>query len=409
MKNRIILVFVFLTFSYLLPAQDFLNQYLRTAAENNPGLKAKFNEYNASLEKIPQVGALPDPTLTFGYFIMPVETKNGPQQAKISLTQMFPWFGTLNSKEDIYISIAKARYEEFEEAKSRLFFDVKATYFDLYYIRKSMSITLENIDILETVKRMALIKIESGTASGIDEIRVEMELNDLKNTMDLLNDKWFVFTVKFNKLLNTDYNTEIQIPDTLWTYDLPYSERAIFDSLKQNNHQLRAFDFIKESFLHKEESGRKEGNPNIVLGMDYTSIGNNGISVDAGRDAFLIKVGITLPLYRKKYTALVNEAIIQQQIADDKKHEKTNALEVLFEKVYSEYTDANRRIILYEKQRNLAKRAISLLENEYASNGKNFEEILRMNNSLLKYSLELEKARADKQAAIAFINYLTGY
>ena len=38
----------------------------------------------------------------------------------------------------------------------------------------------------------------------------------------------------------------------------------------------------------------------------------------------------------------------------------------------------------------------------------NFEEILRMERKFLKYNLELEKARADKQAAVSFITYLMG-
>ena len=104
-------------------AQTELDNYLNIGAENNPGLKAKFLEYNAALEKVPQVGTLPDPTISFGYFISPVETRVGPQQAKFGITQMFPWFGTLNAQEDVVIERAKAKYEVFEEAKSKLFFD----------------------------------------------------------------------------------------------------------------------------------------------------------------------------------------------------------------------------------------------------------------------------------------------
>jgi len=408
MKNNIYILFIIMLISNGLFAQDKLNEYLETAAKNNPALKARFNEYNASLEKVPQVGALPDPQLTFGYFIMPVETKNGPQQAKVSFTQMFPWFGTLNSKEDVFISAAKSKYENFEDAKSKLFFEVKSTYYDLYFIKKGIDITLENITILETFKRLALIKIEAGTASGVDALRVELELNDLENNLALLKDKWFVNTVKFNNLLNVDNNSDIQIPGTLWIDDIEYSRQAIIDSLTQNNHQLKSLDLMKESFAHNEHQGRKLGSPNIILGVDYTAIGNLGTSPDAGKDALMVKFGITIPLYRKKYSAMINEAIIQQQVIEGKKEDKINILETLFEKVYSEYADANRRIELYQKQSDIAKRAIKLLENEYANNGKNFEEILRMDKSVLKYSIELEKARADKQAAIAFINYLMG-
>ena len=408
MKQKIYILFILMLTASFLQAQDILNQYLETAAKNNPGLKAKFNEYNASLEKVPQVGALPDPTLTFGYFVMPVETKNGPQNLKVSFSQMFPWFGTLNSRENVFVSAAKAKYENFEEAKSKLFFDVRSSYYDLYYIKKNIDITLENLEILKTAKRLALIKIESGETSSVDELRVEMQLNELENNLALLKDKWFVNTVKFNNLLNVDEKSNIQIPDTLWTDDVKYSKQAITDSLTSNNHQLKSLDFLKKSFVYGEQLGKKQGTPNIILGVDYTAIGSSSVSPDAGKDALMLKVGFTIPLYRKKYSAMVKEAVINQQVVDDKKKDKTNVLETLLEKVFAEYADANRRIKLYQVQTKLARRAEKLLETEYANNGKNFEEILRMDRNILKYSVELEKARADKQAAIAFIYYLMG-
>ncbi|MBA7555902.1 hypothetical protein ES705_48594 [subsurface metagenome] len=52
-----------------LNGQKLLDNYLITAAENNPGLKAKFNEYMAALEVAPQVSALPDPQFAFSYLI----------------------------------------------------------------------------------------------------------------------------------------------------------------------------------------------------------------------------------------------------------------------------------------------------------------------------------------------------
>ncbi len=389
-------------------AQNKLNEYLETAARNNPALKAKFNDYNATLEKIPQAGALPDPQLTFGYFIMPVETKNGPQRAKISFTQMFPWFGTLNNRKNIYISVAKSKYEDFEEAKSKLFFDVKSTYYDLYFIKKSIDITIENIALLEKFKRLALIKIEAGTASAVDELRVELEQNDLENDLALLKDKWYVNKVKFNNLLNVAAGSHVEIPGTVPGTNLKYSKREIMDTLAVNNHLIKSLDLIKESFVFKEKQGKKQGSPDIFAGFDYSAVGKQDISSGTGKDALMLKVGITIPLYRKKYSAMVKEAVIQQQIVNDRKFDKTNMLNTLFEKVYSEYSDAVRRIELYKKQSIIAARAIKLLENEYANSGYDFVEILRMERKALKYSLELEKARADKQVAIAFINYLMG-
>jgi len=235
-----------------------------------------------------------------------------------------------------------------------------------------------------------------------------MELADLENNLALLKDKWFVTAVKFNNLLNVEGDSNIQIPETLWIDDLAYTKQAVIDSLTLNNHQLKSLDYLRQSFESSEYAAKKLGSPNIIAGIDYTAINTGGIATNSGKDALLIKVGITIPLYRKKYSGMINEAIYQQQAIEEKKADKVNGLETLFEKVYSEYADANRRITLFERQSNFAGRAVNILESEYASNGTNFEEILRMEKSLLKYSLELEKARADKQAAIAFINYLMG-
>ena len=220
MKTKLLIISILLAITGILSAQEILDKYLQTAANENPALKAKFNGYMASMEVVTQVGALPDPQLAFGYFISPVETRNGPQQAKISLTQMFPWFGTLNTKKDVAIDMAKAKYEAFEDAKSNLFFEIKSSYFDLYFIERGIEVTSNNIRILETFKNLALIKIEAGTGSGVDEIRVEMELTDLENDLMFLKDRWFVHSVKFNNLLNVDDNSNIEIPDTLWTNDL---------------------------------------------------------------------------------------------------------------------------------------------------------------------------------------------
>ncbi len=402
----------FLLLLFLLPilisAQEPLNSYLETAANNSPALRAKFNGYMASLEKVPQVGTLPDPQLVFGYFAMPVETKNGPQRFNVSFTQLFPWFGTLGSREDVFVSAAKSNYEAFEEAKSKLFFDVRSNYYDLYFINKGIDITLENIRILNSFKRLALIKVEAGKASGVDELRAEMELYDLENSLALLKDRKQAVTVKFNNLLNVDNNSSVEIPETLWIDDLILSRQAILDTLTVKNHQIKSLDYLYQSYRDKEILAKKTGTPNIILGADYINIGKVDGVENSGKDALLFKVGITLPFYRKKYSGLVNEALYLQQTVQNQKDDKINVLETLFEKVYSEYADADRRNTLFNIQGDLASKAIRILESEYSSNGKNFEEILRMERNLLKYSLELEKARSDKQAAIAFIDYLMG-
>jgi cobalt-zinc-cadmium efflux system outer membrane protein len=398
------------TISY---SQELLNQYLEKAAKNNPALKALFNEYQASLEVISQVGTLPDPQVTFGYFIQPVETRYGPQEARFSVSQMFPWFGTLNAKENVAIQSAKAKYEAFEEAKSKLYYEVKSAYFDLYVTVKAIQITQENLEILESFHRLAMIKTEAGMVSAVDGLRAEMEQADLENQLALLNDTWYLQTVKFNNLLNVDNASAIILPDTLWNNSFMLSKTALQDSILKGNYQLSKFDFQSEALKYKEQVAKKSGSPSFNIGLDYIAIGDTDNSMVSsglsGKDAIMFpKMGITIPLYRVKYKAMVQEVVYLQQANNEQKTDKENMLETVFENAYKEYSDADRRIELLNKQINYALQALRILESEYTAGKTGFEEMLRMERKVLKYNLELEKARADKQSAISFIDYLMG-
>ena len=291
--------------------QEHLKNYLEVAAKNNPGLKAKFSDYMAAMEKVPQVGALPDPSFAFSYFVQPVETRVGPQNWKFSLSQSFPWFGLLSAKEDVATEMANAKYEVFENAKSNLFFEVKTAYYNYYFIEKAIEITKENIQILEVFKRLSLVKIEAGKASIVDELRVELELNDLRNQLALLKDTRLALQIQFNNLLNTEINNKISVPIILWQDELSLDKQTVLNSIYSSNHQLKSIDHKLSAFVNQEIVAQKEGLPKFTVGLGYTIISKNAGSSfsDNGKDAFLFpSIGIKIPLYRTKYKALIKEA-----------------------------------------------------------------------------------------------------
>ena len=407
-KIKLILAgFLILTAS-VLKAQDVLNGYLKTAAENNPGLKARFSEYMAALEVVPQAKALPDPQLAFGYFIQPVETRVGPMRFKISASQMFPWMGTLKAKENLAIQAAKAKYEVFEEAKSKLFNEIKSVYFNTYFIHRAIEITKENMDILRTFGKLANIKFESGLVSAVDEYRIEIEIGELENHLALLKDQQVVLEVMFNNLLNRESENQVKVPNLLWDENFPLTKQDALNSVIRSNHQLLSLDFQQAALRFREEVASKMGKPSFKIGIDYTVVGK-GENNMLGKDAFMFPhVGITVPLYRAKYKAMVQEVAYLAAAKESEKADKINKLETLFEKGWKEYLDAARRIDLFMVQLTLAKKSARILETDYATGNKNFEEVLRMERKVLKFNLELEKARADKQAAISFLNYLMG-
>ena len=105
---------------------------------------------------------------------------------------------------------------------------------------------------------------------------------------------------------------------------------------------------------------------------------------------------------------MIDEVAYLESAKEYEKLDRKNIIETLFENTWKEFQDADRRISLFIDQLMLAEKSIQLIETEYATANKNFEEILRMERKQLFYALELERARADKQAAVSFIEYLMG-
>jgi outer membrane protein TolC len=146
--------------------KDSLMFYLGVAAKNNPTVLQKYAEYEAALQKVPQVGSLPDPELSAGVFLSPMEQIGGNQLADFRLMQMFPWFGTLKAAKDEMSLMAKAKYESFRDAKLQVFFEVQQTWFELYKVQQAIEISQKNIEILNTLERLSLIKFKSASISG---------------------------------------------------------------------------------------------------------------------------------------------------------------------------------------------------------------------------------------------------
>jgi outer membrane protein TolC len=391
-------------------AMTSLDQYLLIAAENNPQLKAHFNEYMAALERVPQAGALPDPQFAFGYFINPVETRVGPQRASLGLSQAFPWFGTLGAKKDAMSEMARSRFELFQNARSDLFFDVKTAYYNYYFIEKAIEITRENIEILNIFRNLSLVKIEAGTASLADELRVELELNDLENQLALFIDSRDVFRTSFNNLLNRDNSVMIEVPQELYEEELPFESLSLLDSILTSNREIRSLDHKLQSFREQEEVAQKSGMPGFNIGMNYIVIGENRASLDPdnGKDAFFPTIGVSIPIYRKKYKSMIREAEYMQEAVVSEKEDKRNSLSTLFQENMKDFRDSDRRLSLNHQQSEIANKVLDILITSYSTNSKDFEEVLRIERQLLGYKLARERALIDKNVSVAFMNYLLG-
>jgi outer membrane protein TolC len=153
------------------------------------------------------------------------------------------------------------------------------------------------------------------------------------------------------------------------------------------------------------------GLPSFSLGIAYTNVSprSDMTMPDNGKDALIFpQVGVRIPLYRNKYQSMLKEKEILKTSISNRKENKENELATTLESVWRDYSNAVRRVALYQRLIRLANQSLDILVSQYSTAGSAFEEILRMDRQLLRYELELEKARADQNTFVAHINYLTG-
>ncbi len=384
-----------------------LEDYFQIAAENNPGLQAQYKDFEAALQKVPQVSSLPDPTFSFGYFISPVETRVGPQRAKFSLSQMFPWFGTLEAQADAASLMADAKYQAFLDARNRLYYSVSEAYYPLIELNRLKAIEQENIEILQSYKTIANSKFKNGVSPMTDVLRVDIMLKDAQTNLDILTKKEKPLLVTFNNLLNRDENEVVVVPDSLVVESLPENFRR--DSLLTNNPVLDAIDLKQQASEKSELAARRQGLPKLGVGVDYAIVGKRTDMevADNGKNVFMPMVSASIPIFRKKYRAAEKEAQLMQEKYSFQKKETINSLTSGYESVWFQLQQQKDLIDLYDEQILESNQTLNLLFSAYGNSGKDFEEVLRMQQQLLKYEKMKAMAETQYQTALAKLNYIT--
>ncbi|MEX2479199.1 MAG: TolC family protein [Gracilimonas sp.] len=406
---RPITLMMLLLLSYAATAQS-ITDYQQEAAQNNPELKAKYQQYLSALEEEPIMGSLPDPEISFSYFIKPIETRVGPQQGRISVSQMLPWFGSLKNERSASELRAKARFESFQEVRNRLFFQVEQTILELYELDESIRIAEENQAILNSLVELSLQRYETDRATQVDVLRAQIEEEDLLIQIKLLKDNRQVLVQKMNELLNRSEGYEIFLPDSLGETVLNPKEELI-TKVRQQNPDLNRLRYQEENALELRSLAEKENKPGLKLGVDYIFTGETDMPnvTNSGEDALMVMAGFRVPIFGKKNSAKTRQADrnieeVQYQISS-----RENNLETELESSLRDYEDARRRYDLYnEKQIQRITQAIDIMMESYSSDSSNFEEILRMQRKQLEYQLKRIQSKTDEHKTAAFIDYLTG-
>ncbi|UII33074.1 TolC family protein [Fulvivirga ulvae] len=387
--------------------QSPLNDYLNVAAKNNPGLKARYAEFEAAMEKVPQAKSLQEPTLSFGYFISPVETRVGPQRARFSLSQMFPWFGTLKERGDVAALQAEASYIKFIDAREKLFMQVKGQYYQLWEAYKLIGLEKENLEILRTYENLAQTRFSTSEGRLSSVFRVQLEQKQVNTKLEILKDRIIVLERSFFRLINSEPDTAgVIVADSIV---LPAGDPVFARDSLTNHPNVKFFELQQAAAIESRRVAEKSGYPSIGAGIDYVIVGRRSdMSMpDNGKNVLMPMATISIPIWRKKYKAAVKEAEFKGEQFQLEQENMSNTLASQLDMAVYEMQSARSELELYKEQIDIAQRTLELTISDYTNDLEEFERILEVQQRLIQFERSFYKSYKEYLLKYAEIEYLT--
>ena len=389
-----------------------LDEYLAYAALNNPAVEAAFFRWRAAAEVEPQVRALPDPRVTYQYYIREVETRVGAQQQAVGIAQTFPWFGKLRLRGEAAAEAAGAARQRYEAAKLDLFFRVRRAYYDYYYLGQFLATTEENFRLLKYLENVVRLRYRNQADPQNALLRLQVEMGRLQDRLTALRDRRAPMAAVLNAALSRPTEAPLPVPASIPAETIAATDAQLLAWQAEASPDLRAMQFEVAAGRRRINLARKDYFPDLTLGLTYidTNASTGGRHPDGdGDDPVIAMLSMNVPIWRAKYDAGVREAKAKSRAARLERADRANALASRLKMAAYRYRDAHREVGLYrDTLLPKARQAYRIAETDFSTGKAGFNDLIDAQRTLLDLKLAYHRALAERAKALAEIELLVG-
>jgi outer membrane protein TolC len=327
--------------------------------------------------------------------------------------QPIPFFGKLNLKGKIQEIQAQKAYQNLAIKINGLRNKIKTVYYDNFYLNSSITITREQLNLIEQWIGQMEAKFKTGQSTYPDLIKAQIAQLKLEDNLKSLLDQRKVLTNKFKALLNKENISIVKTPSTIETEDTDTS-RNYLDQIKEYNPELQNSDFTIELKEKTIKLSRLNYYPDFGVGVDYIFTGDrytsSGTKVsESGKDPVLLKFSLSLPIWWGKNSSMIRTAKFQRLAALDKKQDMENQLAAELSDILNKLEDNYRKIELYQNELiPKSEQLLKVTETAYMNGKSDFLSLIDAQRNHLELELILKKSRADYLKSRADLEKLIG-
>lgn len=405
-----------LLLAFLLPglpghAQTYPEQYLQQALKNNPGLQAQHKTWEASQQQVDISGALPDPTISAGFFTPPMERFMGNQWFDLDIMQMFPWPGTLGKQKNVVEKMAESQYHQYREERNRLFFEITRLWLEIYRKEQELKIVDRYKEILKVREDIIYTRYQAGQQrSGLtlDIYRLEIQLATLDNRKEKIREERRTLVVSVNILLGRQTDEVIETPDTLTVLSPGNFNTKPSAEIFATNPQLNRTQAATEVAEIQQEISRLKTRPMLGVGLQYSYFapGKAAMGQMDGGHMLMPMVSMSLPIFGRKNHAARQQSQLLAGAAQFRQNDRINNLQIQWAQLRAKINNLQRDHDFYKQQLDITQKSWELVINAYASGDEGFDELLRIQDQLLSLEWRILENQVNHHLAGAELDML---
>ena len=312
-----------------------LRAYVAGALEHNPAILESRARYGAARQRVPQVTALPDPVLTFTQALRSVETRVGPQLNSFTVSQAFPWFGTLDLRGQVALQQAAALYHVHEADQRDVIAQVKEAYYELGYADAALRLAGEERSLLEHYETLASARYAAGQGLQQAVIRLQAEIARVVNRRHGLEQQRAVLEARLNTLRRRPADEALPRVGPLARPAVELQREQLVRLGDQHRQELRAAAALIRGGEHAIDLAQKSARPGFTASVGVTNVGRHGgpaglnlIQPDDGKNALTVSLGVSLPIRRARYRAAAAQAADELRAHQQRRAAARDAMEL---------------------------------------------------------------------------------
>jgi outer membrane protein TolC len=326
-----------------------LDELIAEALKRNPELAAAREESHAAALRIPQASALPDPM--FGYMFMGemLETRLGPQENVFEVEQMVPFPGKLLEKRRIAGAEAQASRAKLRMTERDVIRNVSDAYYDLYAADAVIGAVEEIDEALKKFERVTQARYAAQGGSQRDVAKAQAEVSDVLQRLLMLRQQRQTIAARLNALLDRDPDVPVGRAETPGLPALSQTLEELLALAATHRPELGEAEAQVKRQRHAKTLARLEYVPDLSVGFQYSEIGAGMTSdPDDGRDAWMVPLKITIPIWQNRLIPGVLEATRNLRASQARLAQAENLSEYDVKDAYYRFTAAKQVVEVYQ-------------------------------------------------------------